>query len=237
MGPEPFHFKHFSVAQDLCTHKVGTDGVLLGAWVNIRKCDRLLLDVGTGSGLIALMLAQRSTGDAHIDAIDIEDKNVVQARENVARSAWPDKISVHLGPVQQFFPEKRYDLIVSNPPYFVNSLLPPKKERGRARHTQPLSFEDLTRSIKRLLARNGRFSAILPRAEGTNFLSMAAAAGLIPVRKCFFRSRPYKSVERILLELAFDGEAEPEKEMVLYRELETWSPEYHTLIRDFYLKA
>src|SRR5687768_17142433 len=106
MGLEPFHFKHFSVEQDHCTHKVGTDGVLLGAWVNIRKCDRLLLDIGTGSGLIALMLAQRTTGDPHIDAIDIEDKNVVQARENVARSAWPDKISVHAGPVQQFFPEK-----------------------------------------------------------------------------------------------------------------------------------
>ncbi|HEY9487367.1 MAG TPA: methyltransferase [Chryseosolibacter sp.] len=237
MGLEPFHFKHFNVAQDHCTHKVGTDGVLLGAWVNIRKCDRLLLDVGTGSGLIALMLAQRTAGEAYIDAIDIETKNVAQARENVAQSVWREKISVHLGPVQQFFPEKRYDLIVSNPPYFVNSLLPQEKERSRARHTQPLSFEDLTQSIKRLLARNGRFSAILPHAEGTNFLSIAAAVGLIPVRKCLFRSRPHKSVERILLELAFDGQAEPEKEIVLYAELETWSPEYQNLIRDFYLKG
>src|SRR5688572_21398080 len=116
MGVKPFQFKLFSVAHDRCTHKVGTDGVLLGSWVTIQQHDNLILDIGTGSGLIALMLAQRSKNDVHIAAIEMERTDAEQAKENIANSPWPGKITVITEAVQQFAVTRPYDLIVSNPP-------------------------------------------------------------------------------------------------------------------------
>lgn len=235
MESKPFKFKNFSVAQDRTTHKVGTDSVLLGAWVNIRQNDKFVLDIGTGSGVIALMLAQRTNQEAKIDAVDIEANDVEQATENAWTSPWPDKIAVYLAPVQQFEPQRHYDLIVTNPPYFVNSLLPPDKKRSRARHTNTLPFEDLLKSISRLLDNRGRAAVILPPAEGSRFLKLAQTFKLFPIRKTSFRSRPHKPVERLLLELAFEGECSTEGELILYAESRTWAPDYQDLVKEFYI--
>src|SRR6187551_2766436 len=145
--------------------KVGTDAVLLGAWTNVNDVNRIL-DIGAGSGVIALMLAQRSGNLVHIDAVEIEKEDAMQARENIQRSPWPECISVHEIPIQKFSPEIKYDLIVSNPPYFNNSFQPPDKKRLHTRHTISLDFTELLSSVARLLQPGGRFNVILPFTEG-----------------------------------------------------------------------
>ena len=236
MGSKSFQFKQFSVVQNHSAHKVGTDGVLLGCWVRIGATDRQILDIGTGSGLIALMAAQRSSGGTIIDAVEIESLDAQQAAENVIRSPWPEKIRIHHAPVQQFFPEKLYDLIVTNPPYFENSLLSPEKKRSRARHTLQLTFEELLGAVSRLLSTRGRLAIILPNAGGLRFIDLARAWGLIPIRQASFRARIHKPVERLLLEFAYEGDQQPETHITLYAEGETWSEEYQALTREFYIR-
>lgn len=225
------------IADHQSAHKVGTDGVLLGAWVRINEEDKFILDIGTGSGLIALMLAQRTGPGTRIDAVEIESTDARQAAQNITDSPWPEKIHIHNLPVQQHSPGNKYDLIVSNPPYFVNSWLPPGKKRSQARHTQELSYEDLLRTASRLLAPQGRLGVIFPYAEGLNFLDLAKTFDLFPVRKTTFRSRAQKPVERLLVELAYDRQLNEDNELVLYSEGENWSDEYKALTREFYLKV
>ena len=237
MPLKPFQFKHFTVAHDRCTHKVGTDGVLLGSWVRIGEQDRFLLDIGTGSGVIALMLAQRSDPSTHIDAVEIDEHDARQAKENVAASPWPGKIRVHQTPIQKFDTGQRYDLIVSNPPFFVNSLLPPGQKRSQARHTQHLPFDDLLKSVAALLAVGGRFALILPYTEAEQLLKSAAATDLYPRRKTLFRSRRQKPVERVLMELSKGPGAVEQSQLLLYEDSGSWSGNYRALTRDFYLDA
>jgi tRNA1Val (adenine37-N6)-methyltransferase len=237
MSLEPFRFKRFTVVQNLCTHKVGTDGVLLGAWVKLRGEDKSILDIGTGCGVIALMLAQKSTPDTFVDAVEIEAMDVQQARENVSLSPWEEKITIHHTALQHFFPEKQYDLIASNPPYFMNSLLPAEEKRSQARHTLQLSHEDLLDHSTRLLKKEGRLAVILPYLEGLRFIGLASRFQLIPLRRTNFRTRPHKRVERLLLELGYSGEPEQDTEIILYSEGEVWSDDYRKVTADFYLNA
>lgn len=237
MAPKPFRFKQFAVADDRCTHKVGTDGVLLGSWVNVREQDELFLDIGTGSGLIALMLAQRSLASAHIDAVEVGEADSRQAVSNVQHSPWPQKVQVWHTAIQDFFPDKQYDLIVSNPPYFVDSLHPPDKKRTAARHTERLTFPDLLEAVDRLLAPGGKFALILPFAEGKQFIAHAEKHHLYPARICAFRSRRNKPVERLLMELSWGQQSPEETELVLYGDRDAWSDAYKDLTHPWYLKA
>jgi tRNA1Val (adenine37-N6)-methyltransferase len=238
MSSKPFHFKRFSVAQDHSTHKVGTDGVLLGSWVNIREADKRMLDIGTGCGLIALMLAQRSRPGIHIDAIDIEERDVQQAIVNVAKSPWADKVFLWHVALQDFIPPNQYDLIVSNPPFFVNSLKPPEEKRTRARHAQSLSFEDLVNHVVRLLSPQGRFAAVLPYTEANQFSALASGKNLFVLRQASFRARSTKPVERVLMEFCLENKSVEKSEFVLYEEGgDNWTEAYRSLTRDFYLKA
>lgn len=237
MGSKLFHFKRFSVAQDRCTHKVGTDGVLLGAWVNISPKDKRILDIGTGSGLIALMLAQRSAPDSRIDALDIEEHDALQAKENVSQSPWPGKVIVHHLAIQDFLPSTPYDLVVSNPPWFEDSLLPFDNRRRIARHTARLSHGDLLKHAVRLMSADGRLAVILPHTSGLRFIDTARPHGLLPVRKTTFRSRPHKQPERMLLEFAFAEHPVQHEELVLYSPGGEWSDAYRALTREFYLDA
>lgn len=235
MGAKLFHFKHFSISQDHTAHKVGTDGVLLGSWVNIHLHDRFLLDIGTGSGLIALMLAQRCGPDARIDAVEIDARAANQARENVARSPWPSKVAVIPECLQRFAPGITYDLVVSNPPYFINSLHPPGAERMQARHARALTFPDLLKAVIRLLSPGGRFGIILPYTEGLHFITLAREIGLFPFRRTAFRARRHKPAQRLLMEFTRQEETMEESEIILYEERESWTAEYKALTKDFYL--
>lgn len=234
---EPFRFRKFAVAHDRCTHKVGTDGVLLGAWVRISVSDRNILDVGTGCGVIALMLAQRSGENTRIDAIEIEEQDARQAADNAQASPWKDRVKVHHTSLQNFLPQKQYDLIVSNPPYFTNSFLSDDKNRSRARHAHLLPYDDFLDHTTRLMSHRARLAIILPPAESARMEELATTRGLSVIRTTQFRARKHKPVERILLELAFVGTTVKDDELILYAEGNNWSDAYLKLTQDFYLDA
>ena len=229
-----FHFKEFSVRHDCCAHKVGTDGVLLGAWSDTTDAKRIL-DVGTGSGVIALMLAQRSAPDTHLDAIDISMEDCNQALANVASSPWSGKISVINQSLQKFEAD-RFDLIVSNPPFFIASAKPPAEERTRARHTESLPPQELLHHASRLLAAEGKLSIILPVTEARSFITLAENNGWYCTRLCEFRARADKPPERILFQLEQKKHECKKESLILYEQGEEWTEAYKNLTRDFYLK-
>jgi tRNA1Val (adenine37-N6)-methyltransferase len=231
-----FHFKKFSIAHDRSTHKVGTDGVLLGAWVGIDGVSKVL-DIGTGSGVIAIMLAQRTSSGTAIDAVELQKHDAEQAAMNVKNSPWPQKVSVIHSAIQDFDPPHRFDLIVSNPPFFRNSWLPPDESRSTARHSHQLTFTDLLENISRLLSPGGRFAVVLPFTEGTQFIRLANALDFHVFRKLTFRSRHDKPIERLLVEFSRNQIEVKSEELVLYAEKEEWTEEYRALTKGFYLKA
>ncbi len=235
MTNELFQFKQFSVDHHGCAMKVGTDGVLLGCWSRIDGASTIL-DIGTGCGLIALMVAQRTPPGARITGVEILETDAEVARTNVANSPWPEKITIHNVAVQDFNPDEKFDLIVSNPPFFVNSFRPPDLNRMSARHTHALSFPDLLHSVDRLLTAEGKLSIILPAVEGTIFREAALEFGLHCSRLWRFRPRIGKPVERLLMEFC-RRKADPETgEIVMYADGNEWTDGFKEFSREFYLK-
>ena len=221
--------------------KVGTDGVLLGAWAGVRPADRRILDVGTGTGLIALMMAQRAP-EALITGVDVEE--VSQARENAAASPWGGRVVFEQCPVQEFAPDERFDLILSNPPFFVDSLTCPDEGRTTARHAVRLPFDQLRDAVVRLLAAEGRFAVILPTDEARRFADVCRGF-LALTRSTGVRTTPRRPVKRLLMEFAHENACSGLRsdsppvcsELVVGTgEHEQYTPEYRALTRDFYLK-
>lgn len=216
--------------------KVGTDGVLLGAWADVTNANTIL-DIGTGSGVIALMLAQRTPHQTHIDAIEIEDNAFEQADENIKNAPWHDRVVAHHVALQQFESAHQYDLIVSNPPYFQNSQKPPDKKRVQARHTTSLSYPELLSFSAALLTPAGKLSLVLPFTEGLQFIALARQHNFYCSRQWSFRTRHEKPIERWLLEFSFRQQQTPESgEILLYQQGEDWSDRYKELTKEFYLK-
>lgn len=229
-----FRFKQFEVHHAKATMKVGTDAVLLGAWTELSGHEHRILDIGTGSGVIALMLAQRSTAGAHIDAIDIDRASLEEARQNFDLSPWAPRLHAIRSAVQTYASDA-YDLIVSNPPYFVNSLHPPNDTRMRARHAVSLSYAELIAAVVRLLAGHGSFNVILPAPSLHQFTNIAGAAGLHCRKSCGFKTRQHKPVERYLLSFARADGPRPEETLTLYGDGTDWTAEYKALTDPFYL--
>ena len=229
-----FQFKQFTIHQQRSAMKVGTDGVLIGAWASVRANDRTILDIGTGTGLIALMLAQRNP-EAEVVAVEIDSESAAQARDNVAASPWSDRVIVEECAVQDFVSDLKFDLIVSNPPYFVDSQKCPDGSRNTARHTDTLSFSELMKAAERLLAPDGRFAVIVP-AESA--MSVIAAGNMHLVRRCDVRTKPSAQPKRVMLEFSprFEGAALREELTIGDGTNGGYSPEYVALTRDFYLK-
>ena len=229
-----FQFKQFTIHQQRSAMKVGTDGVLIGAWASVRVNDRTILDIGTGTGLIALMLAQRNP-EAEVVAVEIDSESAAQARDNVAASPWSDRVIVEECAVQDFVSDLKFDLIVSNPPYFVDSQKCPDGSRNTARHTDTLSFSELMKAAERLLAPDGRFAVIVP-AESA--MSVIAAGNMHLVRRCDVRTKPSAQPKRVMLEFSprFEGAALREELTIGDGTNGGYSPEYVALTRDFYLK-
>lgn len=231
-----FRFKAFAVRQNRCPMKVGTDGVLLGAWVGVEPEDRRILDIGTGTGLLALMLAQRTP--ARIEAVEIDEQSALEARDNVLASPWSDRIGVVCTDVQTYDPGCRFDLIVSNPPFYVDSLVSPDGGRTRVRHAEALPFEALRDAVLRLLAPDGRFALVLPPPEAARFVALAAGR-LFVRRRTEVCPTPGRGVRRWLLELGRTPCTTPETDrLVIARGNASgdYTPEYRALTRDFYLK-
>lgn len=214
--------------------KVGTDGVLLGAWTSPGNAE-YILDIGTGTGLIALMLAQKS--DAEIDAIDIDENSCSQASENIAASDWNSRIKVHHCSLQLYIlsTSHKYDLIVSNPPYFIDAYKAHDTSRNLARHTDAaLSFDELILGVKALLKEDGRFCVILPVKEGSYFKSKAAIAGLYANRITHVKTRSDKQEKRVIMEFAFNKDILIENELIIHDEELKFTEHYKNLTRDFY---
>ena len=228
-----FRFKQFAVEQDDVAMKVGTDGVLLGAWA---ACDgaKRILDIGTGTGLIALMLAQRNA-EAQIHAVEIDETATRRARANFDISPWTERLEVEQTAVQHYSPSEKFDLIISNPPYFVGSLQCPDAKRTTARHTHDLTFEELDNAVARLLADNGKFALILPITEFENYLTLTQ---LHLVRRCDVHPVEGGVVKRVMAEFAKQSTAEIEQENIAIERGKRgdYTDEYRTLTKEFYLK-
>ena len=229
-----FKFKLFTVCDDRATMKVGTDAVLLGAWVDI-SLTKNILDIGTGSGIIALMMGQRTGPDVKIDAVELLEQDAMQASENISASPWPEKISVSNTSLQEFFPERRYDRIICNPPYFSKSLLPPTDKRSKVRHDTTLTSDELLAAIDRLLSPAGKFCLILPVVESEVFMQKANSKNLFLHHVTKFFSRHGKAQERTLMEFGFTSAPLREDSLILYQSKNQWTTEYRKLTQDFYL--
>jgi tRNA1Val (adenine37-N6)-methyltransferase len=229
-----FHFKQFSINQQGVTHPVGTDGVLLGAIADVQ--DRAeVLDIGTGSGLLALMLAQRNE-HAKIDAVELHEESARRARSNFKASPWGDRLSIFQGKIQDFRAKNgRYELIVSNPPFFSEQTFAPDETRRLGRHTATLSQHELLDAVLRLLSDSGVFYVILPVLEAQRLCERAVPMGLYWTRKVEIRSLPHKPVERWVL--AFERTPYPfvQGQLLIYEKPGSYSPEYRALTSDFYL--
>lgn len=214
---------------------MGTDGTLLGAWVDVSSVQQVL-DIGTGSGLIALMLAQRTEETSSISGIELSLPDYQQAIENIHQSPWPKKVALQHTSLQDFKTEKRFDCIVSNPPFFNNSFKPPVQSRVTPRHTDTLRYEDLLMHSKRLLTENGKLHVILPFTEGLQFIELASMHGFFLHRQWSFRTRREKPIERWLMEFGQVPGSIETGEILLYEKEEDWSASYRGLTKDFYLK-
>ncbi|MDM8532256.1 methyltransferase [Anaerolineales bacterium HSG25] len=233
-----FRFKQFTIQQEQCAMKVGTDGVLLGAWADITDCTRVL-DIGTGTGLIALMLAQRSEPTTHIEAIEVDTAAAQQAQENVTQSPWSERVAVYQGEIQQYQPVVRYDLLVSNPPYFERSLKASHQARTTARHADSLTQHDLLQATQRLLSPHGRLAVIYPTKTAETFLEQAAAFGLTCRRKLWVKPKPHLPPKRLLLELTPIANSVTLTEQTLTLEhtaRHDYTAEFMALTKTFYLK-
>lgn len=236
MSNDYFSFKQFTVRHDRCAMKVGTDGVLVGAWA---VGGRRILDIGTGTGLIALMMAQRCP-EARVDAVDIDADACAQAEANVAASPFADRVHVVHASLQDFVgrmtEEGVYDAIVSNPPYFVDSLKNPDAKRSLARHTDTLSFADLFRGVSRLLSPDGHFSVVIPTDRRSDMKREAFVFGFRTHREVFVKTVERKQPKRLLMDFSRSPiEALDLQEVVMQGADGKRSEWYDSLTHDFYL--
>lgn len=231
-----FSFKKFTVYHDKCAMKVGTDGVLLGAWTKIREA-KTALDIGTGTGLISLMLAQRSEGLSSIDAIDIDEGAILQTVENVERTSFENVKAMHSS-LQEYVIgcDKRYDLIVSNPPYFSSSLHSPNGQRTLARHTDSLPMAEFMNASARLLSPNGYLSLVFPYIEKDLLIELAQDAGLFVSRITNVYPMPHLQAKRVLLEFSMIKQDVEVADLIIEKERHIYTNDFSELVRDFYLK-
>ncbi len=230
MGKDSFDFKQFSVRQERCAMKVGTDGVLLGSWACDKATDEPLriLDVGTGTGLIALFVAQRFP-NALITAIDIDPEAVEQARENFDTSPFGNRLTAIASSLQELESDTKYDAIVCNPPFFVDSLQCPDGKRTLARHARTLTFAELARYSSRLLTQDGALSVIIPSESKGTMEAEAIFCGLSLSRVCHIKTKETKPAKRVMLEFS-KSQKHIENDIIVIG-----GEKYVSLTRHFYL--
>ena len=232
MSNDIFRFKQFSVRHDRCAMKVGTDGVLLGAWGAVEG--KRILDIGTGTGLIALMAAQRNP-EADVLGIDIDELAVAQARGNVAESPFNRRIECILQDVLTFESEAPFDAILCNPPFFTEDTLPDNRSRALARNNKCLPFPQLIKKVAVLLAENGTFSLIVPSGLVQEIVGLCMENGLHLIRRCQIHTTARKPPRRTLLEFSRQNRSCEMLTLRLVADDGTRSQQYKELTKDFYL--
>jgi tRNA1Val (adenine37-N6)-methyltransferase len=233
-----FQFKQFSIEQDRCAMKVGTDGVLLGAWTPIENNPFSILDIGTGTGIIALMLAQRSAAQ-QIDALEIDEEAYEQATDNFENSPWNDRLFCFHAGLDEFVeePEDEYDLIVSNPPFYGEDYKSENEQRDLARFQDAMPFEDLIEAVALLLSENGIFAVIIPFKEEEKFIAIAKEYELYPLKITHVKGTPITETKRSLLAFSRDEITSfLIDELIIETARHIYTPQYVELTKDFYLK-
>lgn len=233
-----FSFKQFTIQQDRCAMKVGTDGVLLGAWTPVEHNPYSILDIGAGTGLIALMLAQRSHAE-QIDAIEIDDDAYEQCVDNFENSPWGDRLFCYHAGLDEFMeePEDEYDLIVSNPPFYTEDYTSGDEQRDKARFNSSLPFEDLAEAASVLLSDKGIFAIIIPYKEEERFLALAAENELYPIKITRVKGTPNTEIKRTLIAFSKNENAGiVVDELIIETSRHEYTREYIALTQDFYLK-
>lgn len=232
---KPFQFKQFRIQDENSAMKVGTDAVLLGAWIKPENF-KTILDIGTGSGLIALMMAQRT--NAQIEAIDIDLDSIQEASNNFMISPWSDNLfAIHSSLFDHLIQsKKKYDLVLSNPPYFSNSLKSPSDRKNLSKHTSTLSHKDLISGVKKLISPEGTFALIIPFDQMSSFINLALMEGLYCNTKLIIYPTPDKQANRIIMEFRLNRDIHLKEEKLTIRdEFGIFTEQYKILTKNFYL--
>ncbi|KJD35305.1 tRNA (adenine-N6)-methyltransferase [Tamlana sedimentorum] len=237
MSDAPFVFKQFTVNQDKCAMKVGTDSVLLGAWTNIGHQPFSILDIGAGTGILALMLAQRYFAQV-IDALEIDADAYEQCVNNFEQSPWGDRLFCYHASLEEFATEieDKYDLIICNPPFYTDCFKSNDLSRDLARFQDAMPFHHLLESVAILLSENSIFSVIIPKKEEAPFIELASNYQLSPVRICHVKGNPTSDIKRSLIEFSFTESDIKTETLIIETERHVYTPEYIALTKDFYLK-
>ena len=234
---KPFQFKQFSVAQDRCEMKVGTDAVLLGAWSALDHMPNTILDIGSGTGILALIMAQRSTAEL-IDALEIDSDAYEQCVHNFETSDWGDRLFCYHASLDEFVDEieDTYDLIISNPPFYTDHFKSRNEARNKARFEDALPFEELLTSVSKLLSVTGQLNVIIPFSEEINFISLAENVDLYPIKILRVRGQEESPVKRSLISFTFQENKIEVSELTIEITRHHYTHDYINLTKDFYLK-
>ena len=237
MANKPFQFKEFLIQQDRCAMKIGTDSVLLGAWTSITKQTFSILDIGAGTGILSLMLAQRSFAEL-IDAIEIDDSAYEQCVDNFEQSPWGDRLFCYHASLEAFAEEieDKYELIICNPPFYSEDYKTDNTQRDLARFQDAMPFNHLLESVSKLLSDNGTFSVVIPAKEENTLTKLAAQFNLFPNRILHVKGNPTSEIKRSLLEFSFKENNIIEENLTIEIERHQYTEAYINLTKDFYLK-
>lgn len=234
--PDIFKFKEFIIHQDRCAMKVGTDAVLLGSWVSLDNEPEDILDIGSGTGVIALQLAQRSNAGI-IDAVEIDDEAYEQCAENFENSPWSDRLFCYHASLQEYASEieEEYDLIISNPPFYTSDVKSSDAARNQSRFEDSLPFEHLMVCVSHMLGPDGIFAIVVPRSEEDSLLSLAADHELFPRRICRVKGHADAPEKRSMIEFTYTEQVPVYEELVIEIARHQYTPEYIALTAAFYL--
>ena len=229
-----FKFKTFSVQNEKSSMKVNTDSVLLGAWTKIVENAKTALDIGSGTGLLALMLAHKNN-DIEIDAIEIEKNAFLESKENFENSKWKKRLTSIPISLQNFNPPTKYDCIITNPPYFLNSLKNEMKTKRLARHTDSLSFEEIIEFCLKHLTSKGKLHLVLPKTEAETFIELSTNKNLYLNKRCNIKPNSDKPINRVMMELSLTKVDLLVEEMEVYKSQNVYSDKHFELTKEFYL--
>lgn len=237
MGQQPFQFKQFTVEQDRCAMKIGTDAVLLGAWSKVTPHTQSILDIGAGSGVLALMLAQRSDAEL-IDALEIDEEAYEQCVQNFENSPWSDRLFCYHASLQEFVEEvdDQYEFIVSNPPFFSEAQKSSTHQRDLARFQEAMPFDQLLWAVSKLLTNSGRFTVVIPFNEEDRLVALAQKFQLFTNLILHVKGTPESPVKRSYLEFSFHKTQRLTEELIIETKRHKFTQEYIELTKDFYLK-
>ena len=232
-----FQFKNFDVNQDRCAMKIGTDGVLLGAWCPVENNPFSVLDIGAGTGILSLMLAQRSNAE-QIDAIEIDENAFEQCVDNFEKSPWSDRLFCFHAGLDEFIeePEDEYDIIISNPPFYSEDFKTENEQRDLARFQDSMPFEDLVEVANLVLSENGIFAVIIPFKEEEKFIALCRECDLFPFKITRVKGTPTTKIKRSLLAFSRFKKETSIDELIIETARHQYTEAYIALTKDFYLK-